>query len=283
MSKPLALSLLASTVLLLGAAAATAQPCGPSTTALCLSASRFEVSVAWTDFQGNQGVGQAVSLTADTGYFWFFTNTNVELVIKVLDARAVNGHFWVFYGALSNVEYEITVRDSQTGDVQIYDNPAGQFASTGDTLAFPPSATVTRASTERSHLAVPVGPPVDERLAAPSPPVPETATCTPGATALCLSGGRFRVEAAWKDFQGNTGAGQAVGLTGDTGYFWFFSNTNVEAVVKVLDARPVNNYFWVFYGALSNVQYTLTVTDTITGIVKTYDNPLNLFASVGDT
>jgi len=25
-------------------------------------------------------------------------------VIKVLDARAVNGRFWVFYGALSNVE-----------------------------------------------------------------------------------------------------------------------------------------------------------------------------------
>ena len=274
-------TMLASAVFLLSTVAALAQPCNPSTTALCLSASRFEVKVTWTDFQNNTGDGQAIPLTADTGYFWFFTNTNVELVIKVLDARAINGHFWVFYGALSNVQYEITVRDSQTGDVQVYDNPSGQFASVGDTLAFPPSAAATQSFTE-SRMAAPAGRPADETRVAPA--VWNSASaCTPTPTALCLSAGRFQVEAAWKDFQGNTGVGQAVGLTGDTGYFWFFSSTNVEAVIKVLDARPVNNYFWVFYGALSNVQYTLTVTDTVTGIVKVYSNASGLFASVGDT
>ena len=278
-------TMLASAVFLLGTVAALGQPCASSPTALCLSAGRFEVKVTWTDFQNNTGDGQAIPLTADTGYFWFFTNTNVELVIKVLDARGVNGHFWVFYGALSNVHYELTVRDSQTGDIQVYDNPSGQFASVGDTLAFPPSATVSRLSTEARAAARAgqrVGRPVDESHIA-SVAWESAAACTPGATALCLSGGRFRVEAAWKDFQGNTGAGQAVGLTGDTGYFWFFTNTNVEAVIKVLDARPINNHFWVFYGALSNVEYTLTVTDTVTGIVHTYKNPSRLFASVGDT
>jgi hypothetical protein len=39
-----------------------------------------------------------VPLGADTGYFWFFEDTNVELVVKVLDGRAINGHTWVFYG-----------------------------------------------------------------------------------------------------------------------------------------------------------------------------------------
>src|SRR5262249_38796821 len=53
--------------------------------------------------------------------------------------------------------------------------------------------------------------------------------------------------------------------------------------VKVLDARALNDHFWVFYGALSNVEYTLTVTDTVTGIVRRYANPSGLFASVGDT
>ena len=53
--------------------------------------------------------------------------------------------------------------------------------------------------------------------------------------------------------------------------------------MKVLDARSINGQFWVFYGALSNVEFTLTVTDTVTGASKTYFNPLDVFASVGDT
>ena len=266
--------------LVLAAASAVAAPCNSSTTALCLSGGRFELNVTWKDFQGHTGDGQAAALTADTGTFWFFSSSNIELVVKVLDGRALNGHFWVFYGALSNVEYELTVRDSQTGDVRVYENPSGQFASAGDTLAFPPdSVSLALASPTRAR---PVGHPVDESTILPATGQSQ-ATCAPGATALCLAGGRFHVEAAWKDFQGHTGAGQAVPLTGDTGYFWFFSSTNVEAVVKVLDARAVNDHFWVFYGALSNVEYTLTVTDTVTGIVQTYQNPSGLFASVGDT
>ena len=70
---------------------------------------------------------------------------------------------------------------------------------------------------------------------------------------------------------------------GDTGYFWFFGPENVEVVLKVLDGRPLNDRFWVFYGALSSVQYTLTVTDTETGQVKRYENPSGRLASVADT
>ena len=58
----------------------------------------------------------AVPITADTGYFWFFDDANVELVVKVLDGRSVNGHFWVFFGALSDVGYSITVTDTATGE-----------------------------------------------------------------------------------------------------------------------------------------------------------------------
>ena len=50
-----------------------------------------------------------------------------------------------------------------------------------------------------------------------------------------------------------------------------------------LDARAVNGRFWVFYGALSDVQYTITVTDTVTGAVKSYNNPQGNLASVADT
>ena len=77
-----------------------------------------------------------MSLTGDTGYFWFFSDANIELILKVLDGRALNGHFWVFYGALSDVEYTITVTDTVTGQVRSYFNPPRQLASVADTSAF---------------------------------------------------------------------------------------------------------------------------------------------------
>ena len=87
----------------------------------------------------------------------------------------------------------------------------------------------------------------------------------------------------WKDFRGATGVGKAVQITRDAGYFWFFSPDNVEIIVKTLNGTGINGHYWVFYGALSNVEFTLTVTDTETGAVKSYENPLGTFASVGDT
>jgi hypothetical protein len=54
-------------------------------------------------------------------------------------------------------------------------------------------------------------------------------------------------------------------------------------MVKIVDGRAVNGRFWFFYGSLSNVQYTITVTDTVTGAVKTYQNPSGNLASVADT
>src|SRR5262249_17919783 len=100
--------------------------CLPSATALCLQAGRFKGEVAWSaPSQGTSGAGQAIPLSADTGTFWFFDSANYELMIKVLDGRAVNGHFWVFFGALSNVAYTITVTDTQTGAIKNYSNPNG--------------------------------------------------------------------------------------------------------------------------------------------------------------
>ncbi len=87
---------------------------------------------------GRSGRGIARSLTDDTGYFWFFSESNVELIVKALDGRAINGNFWIFYGALSNVEYTLKVTDTRTGKVKRYRNPRGRFASRGDTQAFPP-------------------------------------------------------------------------------------------------------------------------------------------------
>jgi hypothetical protein len=56
-------------------------------------------------------------------------------VVKVLDSRAFNDRFWVFYGALSDVAYTITT-DTETGDVRDYVNPEGSIEGGADTAAF---------------------------------------------------------------------------------------------------------------------------------------------------
>ena len=109
------------------------------------------------------------------------------------------------------------------------------------------------------------------------------AACVTNPTTLCLSGGRFRVTVFYATPAGASGPGMGVGLTGDSGYFWFFDAANIELVVKVLDACTLGN-FWVFAGGLTNVGVTLIVEDTQTGASQTYNNAIGTpFAPLQDT
>ena len=99
----------------------------------------------------------------------------------------------------------------------------------------------------------------------------------------CLNNNRFAVSASWRTTS-TTGLGTAVPITADTGYFTFFSATNVEIVIKVLDACALNSRYWVFAGGLTDVNVTLTIRDTKTGTTKTYTNPLGVaFQPIQDT
>lgn len=99
--------------------------------------------------------------------------------------------------------------------------------------------------------------------------------CEPDLETLCLNQGRFRVTAEWKDFDGNTGPAKVVPFgADDSGLLWFFAPDNWEVLIKVLNGCPVNQNYWVFAAATTNVQYTIRVTDTKNGSVKQYTNPL---------
>lgn len=102
-----------------------------------------------------------------------------------------------------------------------------------------------------------------------------TLACMPNETTLCLANGRFQVEVDWRTRQGTNGPGRTIPLEGDrSGLVWFFDSTNVEMLVKVIDACQQFDRYWVFFSATTNVDYTVTVTDTATGIVRQYSNPL---------
>jgi hypothetical protein len=256
--------------------------CLPNADRLCLGDGRFELGVTWNAPAAGTGAGKAVALTRDTGYFWFFGQDNVELVVKVLDGRTINDHFWVFYGSLSDVAWTLKVEDLLTGGERLYGNPQGQLASRGDTQAL---AASTAGSAEGVQVeafdavrldrdALPAGP--ESAI-----PAPVTAAAPAGSPVLTLNGD-FQVDVTWRDpFNGGSGIGQGVPLTGDSGYFWFFGPENVELAVKVLDARAVNGKYWVFYGALTNVEYDLRVR--FNGQEKVYHNPPFRFLSRADT
>jgi CSLREA domain-containing protein len=112
----------------------------------------------------------------------------------------------------------------------------------------------------------------------------DATACLTGGPNLCLNEERFKVNVSFKTSQGQTGSGQAVQLTPDTGYFWFFSPSNVEVTIKVLNGCGFNQRFWVFLSGLTNVEVTVTVTDVVTGATKTYTNPQGrTFRTVLDT
>lgn len=102
---------------------------------------------------------------------------------------------------------------------------------------------------------------------------PHPPACQADADTLCLQNGRFKVEATWTTSSAS-GVAQVVKLTDETGYLWFFNQTNVEAVVKLLNGCAINNRYWIFAGGLTDQGVEIKVTDTLMSVTKTYTNPL---------
>jgi hypothetical protein len=92
---------------------------------LCLLQNRFAVEVSWTNYQGVSGAGVARPLTSDSGLFWFFAPANLELLVKMVDGCAFNGHYWVYAAATTDVEYHLRVTESATGASRTFDNTLG--------------------------------------------------------------------------------------------------------------------------------------------------------------
>lgn len=125
-------------------------------TDLHLLGDRFRVSADWRTADGVSGTATAVPLTGETGLFWFFSPGNVELVVKVLDACVPPfERFWVYASGLTDVEVDLTVEDTWTGQSKTYLRPRGSlFAPLADTGTFngcgapPPAPSCGRGTAE---------------------------------------------------------------------------------------------------------------------------------------
>lgn len=115
--------------------------CAADATTLCLNQGRFQVRATWTTANpgGQSGAGMAVPFADQSGSFWFFDPTNIEMDVKVLNAcvPALGDRYWVFAAGLTNVQVDLTVIDTKSGKIRAYHNNQGTvFKPITDTAAF---------------------------------------------------------------------------------------------------------------------------------------------------
>ena len=117
------------------------EACSPGAETLCLHDGRYEVRATWRTSAGESGSAQVVPQAgADSGLFRFFDAENWEILVKVLDACAVNDHYWVYAASTTDLGYAIRVTDTATGDIKEYTNEPGRPApAITDAKAFPDS------------------------------------------------------------------------------------------------------------------------------------------------
>jgi PKD repeat protein len=242
-----------------------------------ISAHPFDITLSATDPRtGNTGLGQVVAQNDIYGIFSVPSVTgnagNPEVIVKMVDASGIGASYWVFYGALTDLSYTLTVRDVSTGKTKVYHDAkigttvCGQF----DTSGFGSNS----GSTASAMGAV----------ESPAPTIATGMSATAGSDTLTLMPAHpFAVTLTATDPRtGNTGQGQLVAQTDIYGIFSIPAITgnasNPEVIVKMVDASGIGAGYWVFYGALTDLNYTLSVREASTGATKTYND-----AKVGTT
>lgn len=121
-------------------------PCVANATTICLLNNRFRVSIdyknPYSNPPGQMGafVGQRLTPSVpnpDTAIFGFAKPTDVEVVVRIVDARPYAPRFDIYYGGLTDVEYWVNVTDTQTGRTRQYYNKTGNVGGGVDRSTFP--------------------------------------------------------------------------------------------------------------------------------------------------
>jgi plastocyanin len=96
--------------------------------ALCLHNGRFEATVEWSEGAGEprrEAKRLALADAPSSGLFSLSPRADLQLLINVRDGCADNDRFWLDFAAVTDAEFTLRVRDTQTGRTWVYFNPAG--------------------------------------------------------------------------------------------------------------------------------------------------------------
>ncbi|MCY4644314.1 MAG: hypothetical protein OXB88_06805 [Bacteriovoracales bacterium] len=225
-------------------------PQGQNSYELCLQNNRFGARLSYLA-NGSWRRAHPIRESLSVGYFWFLSRENIEATVKFLYFPNQKT-FRPYWDVLSDLPVRLEIRDYKTGKVSRL-RRHGKKPSCSQN-----NSPVTESTSD-------LGP------------------CQKGRHSLCLggeTGKRFALDVRWKvPARQQQGKGYAQNLDsqninshykGTTGKFWFFSPTNTELLVKILEKE--SNHFEIAYAVMTDLEFELRVRDTRTGIVKTYKN-----------
>ena len=246
----------------------------------------------------------------ESGLLYFFDRDNAEVLVKVLDACAVNQYRWVFVAPVTDLAFNLYVDETAT-DAPRWEhrNPrGGRTALTkSDVKAFPCGASGSTAAAgedgrggdgvagvELVEAGLPAAPapaadaPALDALASASSvtsvaepiDVGRETDCTP--TPVMTLAGDYTVNMCveyLKDGAPEVREARDYGLDSrQSGLLYFFDRNNAEVLIKVLDGCGVNGHRWVFVAPVTDLAFNLTVVSP-DGDVWEHSNVLSRTAS----
>jgi hypothetical protein len=203
------------------------------------------------------------SSISETAIFTFGDPLVVELMVRLSDARPFDDKIHLYLGGLSDVEFYIVVTDSLSGIVKEYHKEANKLLGEIDRTTYPAAVSLSGGLDAL-------------RNATTLFPSPQAEVST-----IRLLNNRFEVRMRYRNQFANpvdegymNARSIASSPTTETAVFFFGENVgSVEWMVRFSDARPFAQRIDFFHGGLSDVEFTIEVTDTLKGIIREYSKP----------
>ena len=107
--------------------------CVPTATRACVQGGRFSIEVY---VFSTSSYAQVLTSSSESAVFWFFSNTNWEVVAKVLNGCGVNNNYWVYAAGATSLNYQVNFFDYATGRSNGYSGFC-PLADTGQIVGFP--------------------------------------------------------------------------------------------------------------------------------------------------
>ncbi|MYA08556.1 MAG: hypothetical protein F4060_10810 [Holophagales bacterium] len=209
-----------------------------------------------------------------SGLLYFFEADNAEVLVKVLDGCAENGHRWVFVAPVTTLAFNLRVDETTTGRSWTHRNPRGGRTATtaSDLQAFPCGSAAAQAAPRTPMAPASATQPIVAGGQAACDPRPVTTLAGGFTVNMCIE--------YLKDGRTVARDMQDYGLgPGKSALLYAFDRDNAEVLIKVLDGCAVNGHRWVFVAPVTTLAFNLSIEPVGGGRPWTYGNVLGRSAA----